>query len=78
MDNVVKSGPTAGEKSVANCRHEKSIANCRQGLVQDPEYRDGCWSRTNDVMDGKRAYSTDKENDVAMEVGRNPRLVMRC
>ena len=32
----------------------------------------------NDVMDGKRSFSTDKVNDIAMEVGRNPRLVRRC
>ena len=32
----------------------------------------------NDVMDGKSSQSTDKVNDIVKEVGRNPRLVMRC
>ena len=29
------------------------------------------------VQTFEAAYSTDKVNDIAMEVGRNPRLVMR-
>ena len=55
------------EKSIANSRHEKSIANCRH--VTRPERRDG-WQ--------KDEVNYNKEIDIAIEVGRNPRLVMKC
>ena len=32
----------------------------------------------NDVMDGKGSFSIDQENVSALEVGRNPRPMMRC
>ena len=67
MKRNQKSGPTAGKKSIANSRHEKSIANCRH--VTRPERRDG-WQ--------KDKVNYNEEIDIAIEVGRNPRLVMKC